>query len=296
MPGKYCALGSQFKSGSHCPAGYYCPGGSADKQTCSAPPGNFCPQGSSSAFGVACDAGKYCGGGGAAPATCPSSACPTAGLWSVRLFSVPPGTRITPLDVTQGTFIGENRVVPDIDFRGTGDFKRIVPEVGSDWFGWVFSGQILVQQPGSYNLCITSDDGSMLYIFPTPGAADYRLLIDDDGLHGPQQRCRALTLTAGRYPVKVTGFQAAGGVYMQARYSGPDTGGNLVSLPSADSTVPEDSAAKDGWTMQVSVLRQETLLFLWSVLHSLLGQCLRAVCVPIHFGLSRMCHSLRSPW
>ena len=143
--------------------------------------------------------------------------------------------------------------MPDIDFSSTSDFKRIVPEVGSDWFGWVFSGQLLVQQPGSYNLCITSDDGSMLYIFPTSGAAaDYRLLIDDDGLHGPQQRCRALTLTAGRYPVKVTGFQAAGGVYMQARYSGPDTGGNLVSLPSADSTVPEDSAAKDGWTMQVS--------------------------------------------
>ena len=87
-----------------------------------------------------------------------------------------------------------------------------------------FASQLGVQQAGDYNFCISSDDGSMFYISTdgsmagTNGVA-YRLLIDDDGLHGPQQRCRILTLVAGRYPIRVTGFQAAGGVYMRVRCS-----------------------------------------------------------------------------
>ncbi len=114
-----------------------------------------------------------------------------------------------------------------------------------------------MQRGGDYNFCISSDDGSMFYIAPGPAPAagegvKYRLLVDDDGLHGPQQRCRTLPLAAGgRFPVKITGFQAAGGVYMQTLYSGPDTGGTLVPLPSADSEVPVAAASADGWTMQV---------------------------------------------
>ena len=153
--------------------------------------------------------------------------------------------------MAQGALIGENRVVPAIDLRNPNDFKRLIPAVGGDWFGWIFYGRLDVSKPGSYSLCVTSDDGSMLYIVPSPDATGYRLLIDDDGLHGPQQRCRALNLETGQYPVKVTGFQAAGGVYMQAQYSGPDTGGALALLPSADSSVPEDTSVSDGWTMQV---------------------------------------------
>ena len=80
--------------------------------------------------------------------------------------------------------------------------------------------QLSVQQAGNYNFCISSDDGSMFYIstdgsIGTSAGVTYRLLIDDDGLHGPQQRCRSLALGSGSYPVRVTGFQAGGGVFMQ---------------------------------------------------------------------------------
>ena len=251
VPGQYCAVGSQFKSGSQCPAGYYCPGGSADKQPCAAPSGNFCPAGGSKASGTPCSAGKYCAGGVSAPADCPSSACPTAGLWTVRFYTVPAGTSITPLDVTKGNFIGENRVVAAIDLHSPSDFQQLVPTLGSDWYAWVFYGQLQVIKPGSYSLCITSDDGSELYIATAPNMTSYRLLIDDDGLHGPQQRCRAVALIAGRYRVKITGFQAAGGSYIQAEYSGPDTGGATVLLPSADSSVPDYTTVTGGWLMQV---------------------------------------------
>jgi hypothetical protein len=53
---------------------------------------------------------------------------------------------------------------------------------------------------------------------------DGALLVDDDGLHGMLERCATRFMTAGLHSVYVTGFQAWGGVGMEIRYSGPDTG------------------------------------------------------------------------
>ena len=142
MAGKYCSDGGQFKSGVRCPIGYYCPGGSLDKLTCIAPPGSYCPEGTSTTSGTVCDAGIFCAGGKAPPVSCPSPSCPTAGMFTMQLYKVPAGTTTTPLDLTQGTLIGENRLVTAVAFSNAGDVQKLVPSVGSDWFGWIFYGLV----------------------------------------------------------------------------------------------------------------------------------------------------------
>jgi hypothetical protein len=59
---------------------------------------------------------------------------------------------------------------------------------------------------------------------------DGALLVDDDGLHGMVERCSTRFMTAGLHSVYVTGFQAWGGVGMEIRYSGPDTGGSMTFM------------------------------------------------------------------
>ena len=66
---------------------------------------------------------------------------------------------------------------------------------------------------------------SLLYV-------DGRLLVDDDGLHGMVERCGSLDLSAAAHGIYLVGFQAGGGVGMELRYTGPDTGGKkLFVLP-----------------------------------------------------------------
>ena len=140
--GKYCAPASQFKSGVRCPAGYYCPGGAGDKLVCSAPAGSYCPEGTSTVAGTTCDAGVFCAGGSTDPATCPSPSCPTAARFTLQLYSVPAGTSVTPLDLTQGSLIGENRLVTSVVFGSPEEVQRLIPAVGRDWYGWIFYGLV----------------------------------------------------------------------------------------------------------------------------------------------------------
>ena len=50
---------------------------------------------------------------------------------------------------------------------------------------------------------------SLLYV-------DGRLLVDDDGLHGMVERCGSLDLSAAAHGIYLVGFQAGGGVGMEA--------------------------------------------------------------------------------
>ncbi len=70
---------------------------------------------------------------------------------------------------------------------------------------------------------------------------DGALLVDDDGLHGMLERCATRFMTAGLHSVYVTGFQAWGGVGMEIRYSGPDTGGVMTFM--RVSPLPEPPAS-----------------------------------------------------
>ena len=45
--------------------------------------------------------------------------------------------------------------------------------------------------------------------------------MDNDGGHGPVEKSGNVFLNEGYFPIKVTYFQAGGGMYLQVRYEGP---------------------------------------------------------------------------
>ncbi len=63
-----------------------------------------------------------------------------------------------------------------------------------------FRGKLAVDTPGTYMFELYSDDGAKLYI-------NGKLVVDNDGTHGPQSRRTHLTLTAGFHPVEIHYFQ-----------------------------------------------------------------------------------------
>jgi hypothetical protein len=80
---------------------------------------------------------------------------------------------------------------------------------------------------------------------------DGSLLVDNEGLHGPLEKCATVALTSGSHNVYIEGFQAGGGVYMDAKYYGPDTGEGKILMMSGraskryfDSCDPND---KNNW-------------------------------------------------
>ena len=61
---------------------------------------------------------------------------------------------------------------------------------------------------------------------------DGSLLVNDDGLHGMLEKCGSKHLSSGAHVIYIEGFQAGGGVGMEVKYSGPDTGGRMLFMRS----------------------------------------------------------------
>jgi hypothetical protein len=139
-------------------------------------------------------------------------------------------------------FVGE-KVVKDVYVRNNRDFIRQIPGTPSHDYAWVYYGTIAILRQGTYSFCSTSDDGSFLYV-------DGARLVNNDGLHGAYKRCASTRLTTGKHKIEVRGFQAGGGAYQAATYSGPDTGGRerrMVSLPTTPPALPNPSS----WEMRM---------------------------------------------
>lgn len=69
-----------------------------------------------------------------------------------------------------------------------------------EWFAIDYSGRFWVSVPGAYGFQLTSDDGSRLFI-------DDALIIDNDGLHGPQDRAGTVDLREGAHRIQISYFQ-----------------------------------------------------------------------------------------
>ncbi|HEX8547155.1 MAG TPA: T9SS type A sorting domain-containing protein, partial [Cytophagaceae bacterium] len=73
----------------------------------------------------------------------------------------------------------------------------------------------------SYNFFTNSDDGSKLFIGST-------LVVDNDGLHGDQQKSGTIGLKKGLHTIKVTFFERNGGEVLNVRYEGVNIAKQLV--------------------------------------------------------------------
>jgi hypothetical protein len=70
----------------------------------------------------------------------------------------------------------------------------------NEWFAIDYTGRFWITDPGPYTFSLLSDDGSKLYL-------DDRLLIDNDGLHPPDEKSGGLELAAGLHTIRVSYFQ-----------------------------------------------------------------------------------------
>lgn len=188
--------------------------------------------------------------------------------WRFTVYKGPGG--MTKVPSTAGLAKRNEIRMRDIDFHNMRDFSRILPGTPSSDFVWKATGTVHIFEAGTYTFCTKSDDGSKLWLntkYPgagvtNPGAmtipADYYKsymeIVDNDGLHGPTERCGSRELKPGSYYVKSIGFQRGGGAYMDVTYKGPDTGGVKILLKSSEpptSTDAPDWSRTDGWRFNI---------------------------------------------
>lgn len=87
----------------------------------------------------------------------------------------------------------------------------LTPRLQDNNFAMQFEGYFYATETGTYTFYTSSDDGSKLYI----GATE---VVNNDGLHGTQERSGTIALTPGAYPIRITFFEKGGGEVLQARY------------------------------------------------------------------------------
>ncbi len=84
------------------------------------------------------------------------------------------------------------------------------PEYG-ERFALRLSGWLRVPDDGLYEFALSSDDGSSLQIGD-------RVVVDNDGPHGVEERTGMIALRAGLHPITVRYFQGGGGAALSLRF------------------------------------------------------------------------------
>jgi hypothetical protein len=69
-----------------------------------------------------------------------------------------------------------------------------------EWFAIDYTGRFYINKPGRYRFALVSDDGSKLYI-------DGKVLINNDGVHGPLRVDGTINLAGGIHSIRVSYFQ-----------------------------------------------------------------------------------------
>ena len=87
-------------------------------------------------------------------------------------------------------------------------------EILDEYFALVFSGFIEITHEEKYTFYTNSNDGSQLFI-------SNKLVVDNDGEHGPTERSGHIKLSPGMYPIKVTYFQAGASKVLNVFYKWP---------------------------------------------------------------------------
>jgi hypothetical protein len=166
----------------------------------------------------------------------------------LRLYDIDSGMQWLP-DLAPGQRPNVVRIVPLVDFGAKpGDFAPF-----EDNFLTEVSGFIRVEQEGTYTFRLISDDGAHLWI-------EGRLVVDHDGLHGPDPKDGTVTLDRGHHSFRVRHFEAGGGQRLALLWRPPgekDESG-FVLIPSAalSHDVGESQVAAPGKKRIIPALRK----------------------------------------
>lgn len=138
--------------------------------------------------------------------------------------------QVTAATVNNGLFYqyyeGEWSILPNFNAlspveTGIVDNFTLEPRLRNDNFAFVFEGKIKCPSNGIYTFYTSSDDGSKLYI-------NGSLVVNNDGLHGTQERSGQRTLTAGANDIRVEFFERTGGESLTVSWSGPGFSKKLI--------------------------------------------------------------------
>ena len=104
---------------------------------------------------------------------------------------------------------------------GTASALDLTPRLRDDEFALRYTGYVTVPTDGQYTFSTASDDGSQLFI-------GSQLVVDNDGLHGAQEKSGQIGLKAGTHALTVTFFERGGGQVLSVSYAGPGLSKQLI--------------------------------------------------------------------
>ncbi len=119
------------------------------------------------------------------------------------------------------TYSGDWKVLPDFttlthEKQGvvyTPTLERIDTPAGN--YAVLYKGFLNIIKAGEYTLYLRSNDGSRLSL------AD-QVVVNNDGVHGTEQKLGTIQLDAGFSPFELAYFQSSGGASLQVYIQGPD--------------------------------------------------------------------------
>lgn len=127
----------------------------------------------------------------------------TIGAFKGYAYVVPDTTTKMP-DLSKmvpfATLLTDSFIVQRQDFAG--GFPGVLAQ--EEWFAIRYEGAFDVPRESGYTFKLVSDDGAILYI-------DNEKLIDNDGLHAPQEAAGTKLLKAGRHQLRLDYFQGKKG-------------------------------------------------------------------------------------
>jgi glucose/arabinose dehydrogenase len=91
----------------------------------------------------------------------------------------------------------------------------------SDTFAVRHTGFLRIDTPGDYTLFLSSGDGSKLWI-------DGKLLVNNNGLHGPREVSGTRRLSAGLHTIRVEFFEDTGEAELRLSWTGPGIGKEVI--------------------------------------------------------------------
>ncbi|MEM8712539.1 MAG: NosD domain-containing protein, partial [Planctomycetota bacterium] len=83
---------------------------------------------------------------------------------------------------------------------GSDDNRRII---GNDFFGLIAATNLILDEPGEFDLSVVSDDGIRVFV-------DEELIIEDWTLHAPAKEERTIQLSEGEHIIRLEYFQIQG--------------------------------------------------------------------------------------
>ena len=113
-------------------------------------------------------------------------------------------------------------------FGGTGPTQANYGFPSLDNFEANLTGKITINTEGDYTFSTTSDDGSVAFL----DGADAPV-VNNNFYQGMTTRSGTVHLTAGQHQIDLGFYEGGGGLGWTTQYSGPDTAGALIAIPSA---------------------------------------------------------------